>query len=297
MAPFRWTRQQAANKLHLSKRHFQRLVRIYRKKGIPGLRLKSKQPKISPNKSLKWIEKAVTSMKKLTGLGNDSVFDLVNEQFRLEGNDQRITPSLAYRINSRNAIPETPIIPEKIKNFDWKRPNNLIQSDLNKFNGLSILAMEDDHTRYIWSDLIDDESTETVVEKMQEFVLYEYNNLLTDNGPQFSKKNTEFSKYKEKFVRRNHIHSSYYHPQTFGKISSYQGNLKDFLEYQAKDSKDPRIIRPLIRAFNLLHNNGRRNRITGNIPAEVYSGKKDRSWFSKVMRILKSPILRRATAY
>ena len=70
-----------------------RLVAAYLMKGIIGLRLKSKRPKHSPHKSPKWIEKAVTTMKKLTGFGNGSISDLVNEQFRLEGSDQRITPS------------------------------------------------------------------------------------------------------------------------------------------------------------------------------------------------------------
>jgi hypothetical protein len=97
-ALFRWTRQQAADHLGISKRHMKRLVRTYLMKGIPGLRLKSKRPKKTPTKSPLWIEHAVTTMKKLTGFGNDSISDLVNEQFRLEGCDQRITPSLAYSV-------------------------------------------------------------------------------------------------------------------------------------------------------------------------------------------------------
>ncbi len=44
-APFRWTRQQAADHLGFSKRHMQRLVKIYQKQGIRGLRHKSKCPK------------------------------------------------------------------------------------------------------------------------------------------------------------------------------------------------------------------------------------------------------------
>jgi hypothetical protein len=34
---FRWTRQQAADFLHISKRHMQRLVKAFRLFGIPGL--------------------------------------------------------------------------------------------------------------------------------------------------------------------------------------------------------------------------------------------------------------------
>jgi len=51
VAPFRWTRQQAADFLHISKRQMQRLVRAFKLFGIPGLRFKSKVSKIMPNKS------------------------------------------------------------------------------------------------------------------------------------------------------------------------------------------------------------------------------------------------------
>jgi transposase InsO family protein len=289
VASFRWTRQQAATHLNISKRHMQRLVRAYLTKGIPGLRLKSKRPKESPNKSSERIEKAVVSMKKLTGFGGDSISDLVNEKFRHEGYDKRITPILAYRISLRNKLQHPPEnIAPKIKHFDWKRPNNLLQSDLTYFNKVPILTMEDDHSRYAWSDILDDISAETVTKKMHDLAPFKYNNLLTDNGTQFSKKNKPFLYYLAKHVRKRHIRSSFRHPQTLGKISSYQGNLKNFLEYQVGDSEDPNIIRTFIKAYDLFHNNGHCNRTTSAIPAEAYSGRKDTRWFSKMMQILKS---------
>ena len=224
-------------------------------------------------------------MKRLTGFGKTPVSILVNELFRLAGCEQRVGASLVSRIFLRNNLQKpSATIQTDIKSFDWKRPNNLIQSDLTEFNGLPILAMEDDHSRHVWSDIIEDESTETVVKKMHEFVPHKFNNLLTDNGPQFSKKNESFLAYLSKHVRRKHIHSSFYHPQTLGKISSYQGNLKKMLNYIAGDSKDPHVIRRILRAFNLFYNNGHRNQITNDIPAEAYSGKKDRNWFPKMMQ-------------
>ena len=258
-------------------------------KGIPGLRLKSKRPKNTPNKSPKWIENAVITMKKLTGFGNGSISDLVNEQFRLEGCGQKIDSSLAYRICMRNNLQKPP--PPKqtaFMQFDWKRPNNLLQSDLTQFNGIPILAMEDDHARYAWSDVINDESAETVADGMHELVPFKFNNLLTDNGPQFSKKNLSFMEYLNTHVLKNHIHSSFYHPQTLGKISAYQKGLKGFLKYKLGDCCDRIFIRPFIKAYNLFYNNGRRNRMTGEIPAEIYFGRKDGNWFGKMMRILKS---------
>jgi hypothetical protein len=269
-APFRWTRQQAADLLQISKRHMQRLVQAFKSYGIPGLRFKSKQPKKSPNKSPKRIERAVLEMKRLTGFGKTSISTLVNEQFRLGGCGQRVGASLVSRIFLRNNMQKPPAtIQTEFKSFNWKRPNNLIQSDLTLFNGVPILAMEDDHTRYAWSDLIDDERAETVAEAMHELVPFKFNNLLTDNGPQFSKKNKSFLAYINKHVRKNHIHSSICHPQTLGKISAYQKGLKDFLGYKLGGSCDRFLIRPLVKAFNLFYNNGRRHRITEGIPAEL----------------------------
>ena len=287
---FRWTRQQAADFLHISKRHMQRLVRAFRLFGIPGLRFKSKVPKTMPNKSPEHIEKAVIEMKKLTGFGKTSISTLVNEQFRIEGFDQRVGSSLVHRIILRNNLQKLP--PPKqtaFMQFDWKRPNNLLQSDLTQFNGIPILAMEDDHARYAWSDVIDDENAETVADGMHELVPFKFNNLLTDNGPQFSKKNLFFMEYLNKHVRKNHIHSSFYHPQTLGKISAYQKGLKSFLKYKLGDCGDRIFIRPFIKAYNLFYNNGRRHRIANGIPAELYSGRKDDNWFGKMMRILKTP--------
>ncbi|MBM4250325.1 MAG: transposase family protein [Euryarchaeota archaeon] len=148
--------------------------------------------------------------------------------------------------------------------------------------------MEDDHSRFAWSDTIEDESAETVAEGMHELVPFKFNNLLTDNGPQFSKKNESFLKYLKNHVLKNHIHSSINHPQTLGKMSAYQKGLKGFLEYKLGDSCDRFLIRPLVRAYNLFYNNGRRHRIINRTPAESYSGGKDRNWFMKMMRILKS---------
>jgi len=49
-APFRWIRQKAADVLHISKRHMHRLVRAFRLRGIPGLRLKSKRIQHVPHR-------------------------------------------------------------------------------------------------------------------------------------------------------------------------------------------------------------------------------------------------------
>jgi hypothetical protein len=153
--------------------------------------------------------------------------------------------------------------------------------------------MEDDHSRYAWSDTIDDESAETVAKGMQRLVPFRFNNLLTDNGPQFSEKNRFFLKYLKDHVMESHIRSSICHPQTLGKISAYQKGLKHFLEHKLGDSCNKYLIRPLIRAYNLFYNNGRFHRIAEGIPSQIYSGSKDENWFTKMMRITASATSRR----
>jgi len=123
---------------------------------------------------------------------------------------------------------------------------------------------------------------------MHELVPFKFNNLLTDNGPQFSKKNPFLIAYLKKHVINDHIHATVGHPQTLGKISAYQKGLKNFLSFKLGDSSNRFLIRPLIKAFNLFYNNGRHHRIIKGTPAEIYSGKKDENWFRKMMRILKS---------
>ena len=59
-APFRWTRQQAADNLHITKRHLYRIIRKYRSSGIPGVLYKSRCPKNMPNKSPKWTKTGST---------------------------------------------------------------------------------------------------------------------------------------------------------------------------------------------------------------------------------------------
>jgi len=288
-APFRWTRQQAADNLHITKRHLYRIIRNYRSSGIPGLLHKSRCPKNMPNISPRRIEKTVVTMKKLTGFGMPSISTLVNEQFRIEHYDQKVGSSLAYKICLRNNLLRQ--TEEKLpdwKKFDWKRPNNLIQSDLTTFNGIPILSMEDDHSRHVWSRVIEDESAKTVAASMRDLIPHKFNNLLTDNGPQFSKKNISFCAYLKDHILKNHIHASIRHPQTLGKISAYQKGLKLFLRYKLGNSCNRTIVKILLKAYNLFYNNGQRHRIARGIPSEIYSGKRDENWFNKMMRILKA---------
>ena len=82
----------------------------------------------------------------------------------------------------------------------------------------------------------------TVIKGMKKLIRKKYDNLLTDNGSQFSRKNSEIRMYCEEFVREKHIWASIHHPQTLGKLSAYQKGLKRFLRHVLGDSRDLRKI-------------------------------------------------------
>ena len=61
----------------------------------------------------------------------------------------------------------------------------------------------------------------------------EYDSLLTDNGSQFSRKNSTMRKYCDQYLTGKHIWTSIHHPlQTMGKLSNAQKGLKRFLMHR-----------------------------------------------------------------
>ena len=111
-------------------------------------------------------------------------------------------------------------IQNKWKFFEWGHPNRLIQADLTKFNGVNILTMEDDNARKGWALALKDAKERTVTAGMKKLVQIKYDNLLTDNGSQFSRRNAEMRKYCEEWLNEKHIWTSVHHPQTMGKLSA-----------------------------------------------------------------------------
>ncbi len=121
----------------------------------------------------------MVEMKKLTSFEKSSVSTLGNERFRVEGRNQRIGSSLAYKVCLRTNLEKPPMKEQPaFRHFERKRPNNLIQSDLTQFDNFPIIAMENDHSRHVWSQVIGDESALTVTAAMRELVPYRFNNLL-----------------------------------------------------------------------------------------------------------------------
>ena len=65
-----------------------------------------------------------------------------------------------------------------------------------------LLTMEDDHSRKGWVLRLKDEKDDTVVEGMEKLHDWNYGNLLTDNGSQFSRRNSVMKKYCDQYPDR-----------------------------------------------------------------------------------------------
>jgi transposase InsO family protein len=147
--------------------------------------------------------------------------------------------------------------------------------------------MEDDHSRKGWAVAISDQRDVTVVDGMKKLVNVRYDNLLTDNGSQFSRKNSRMRKYCDEFLNEKHIWTSVHHPQTMGKLSAYQKALKRFLRHQLGGSRNRSRINYWISVFNGWYNNGKYHSSIDTVPEKRYSGQVDSDWYVKLVKALK----------
>lgn len=286
--PFGIIREKAAEIIGRSLRQLQRIVKRFLEEGIQGIRFRSKRPKNISNRTSPEIEEAVVVVRNATGFGPEPISELVNEALSRSGITKQVYPSLAYNILARNGeVERERRLQKKWKHFEWGRPNQLMQTDITKFNGMPILTMEDDHSRKGWSMLLCDAEDKTVIDGMKTLVGNKYENLLTDNGSQFSRKNAVIRQYCEEHITGKHIWASVRHPQTLGKLSAYQKGLKRFLRHVLGRSRDKNKIGKYAELYNLYYNNGRYHSSINTVPETRYSGKVDNSWFEKFVKGLK----------
>lgn len=286
--PFRIGYRNAAKLIERSLRQFYRIVKRFREEGIAGLRFKSRRPKTSPNQTPREEEEQITSVRRASGFGPKDIAILVNESNRRKGKDKKVWPSTVYNILVREGdIEREKRIQNKWRRFEWGHPNRLIQADLTMFNGVSILTMEDDHSRKGWAVAIKDQKDKTVVKGMKELVKHRYDNLLTDNGSQFSRKNAEIRKYCDEYLNEEHIWATIHHPETLGKLSAFQKALKRFLRHQLGGSRNRRKINHWIGVFVHWYNNGKYHSSIDTYPEVRYSGQREEYWYSNIVKALK----------
>lgn len=204
---------------------------------------------------------------------------------------QHISKTTAYNILVRHSLvdAEKKLIKEEYKSFEREKPDELVQADLTRFNGVPILTMEDDHSRKLWAARLENETDDGVVDGMKSLICNQkYDSLLTDNGSQFNRKNSTMRKYCDQYLTGRHVWTSIHHPQTMGKLSNAQRGLKRFLIHRlGSRSTDHESIDRCILAYIDWYNNGKKVSTTKCYPEERYSGRRDDGWYGRLVKALK----------
>jgi transposase InsO family protein len=281
-------REKMAHDLGLSMRHFNRLLKKYHDEGIPGLRNRSTRPYQNPNHTEPWLEELVIKVREKTGFGSSHLSLIVNISLENQGRRERVHPRTISRILVRRGIIESEKRAKtEWKRFEWGHPNRLVQSDLTLFNGIPLLTMEDDYSHRGWAIRLKDQRDATVINGMKTLMKIKYDNLLTDNGSQFSRKNQVIRKYCEDHINEKHIWTGVHHPQTIGKLSAFQKGLKRFLHHNLGASRNKHDIDRFIDTYIHWYNNGKYHSAIATYPEERYSGQRDVDWYNHLVRNLK----------
>jgi hypothetical protein len=122
---------------------------------------------------------------------------------------------------------------------------------------------------------------------MKKLLKIRYDNLLTDNGTQFNRKNKVIREYCETHINEKHIWTSIHHPQTLGKLSAFQKGLKRFLYHKLGPSRDIHEIDSYIEIYVHWYNNGKYHSVIAAYPEERYSGQRDIEWYNHLVKSLK----------
>ncbi len=286
--PLRLTRKLAADLLGLCKRQLQRWVKRFLQEGITGLRYRSRRPKTSPGKIPLEFEEIIVKVRRKSGFGPNDISTLVNESMKRKHDTFHLWPSTAYNVLVRTGeIEREKRIRREYKSFEWGHPNRLIQADLTTFNGIPILTMEDDHSRRGWAIALRNQKDKTVIRGMKKLIRMKFDNLLTDNGSQFSRRNAEMRKYCKEYLNEIHIWTSIHHPETMGKLSAFQKTMKRFLHFQIPGSRKITEINSYIEIFMKWYNNGKYHSAIKTYPEERYSGHRADDWYESIVKDLK----------
>ena len=281
-------REKMAHDLGLGMRQLNRLLKRYHEEGIPGLRNRSRRPHRNPNHTDLGLEELVIKVREKTGFGSFHLSLIINISLENQGRSERLHPRTISRVLIRRGVIESEKRAKtEWKRFEWGHPNHLIQSDLTMFNGIPLLTMEDDYSRRGWAIRLNDQRDTTFIKGMKTLLKIRYDNLLTDNGTQFTRKNQTIRKYCEDNINEKHIWTSVHHPQTMGKLSAFQKGLKRFLHHNLGATRKKDDIDRLIDVYIHWYNNGKYHSAISTYPEERYSGQRDADWYNHLVRSLK----------
>lgn len=135
--------------------------------------------------------------------------------------------------------------------------------------------MEDDHSRREWVLVMSNKDDDVVATGMERLIHVKFDNLLTNNGSQFSKQNSRMRIYCDSHIRKKHIWTRIHHPQTMGKLSAFHKGLRRFLVHRIPQSTDLIEIQRWTDVYVHWYSNGRHHQGIEGCPESRYSGHRD----------------------
>jgi len=219
------TARQVAGRFGVSRRTVQRWMARYRARGLGGLREDSRRPRRIRRKVTAEDEAALLTIRRRTGFGPNRIKALLDAARRHDPEARTYSKRTIHKVLQRHGIVEAQRKALRAwRTFEWGRPRDLVQLDLTALGPVPIATAVDDHSRRLWADPMEAETDDEVFAWMEGRVP-RFRNLLTDNGSQFDRANGRAREYCYAAGTR-HIWATKGHPQTLGKVSRAQQDLK-----------------------------------------------------------------------
>lgn len=277
------TRREAAGRYGVSKRTIKRWIKRYRTAGILGLRKHSTRPHKIKRKVTPQDEALIVELRKRTGLGPRRIWELLKASRANQPHKESYSPTTIRNVLIRTCTVKVRKREKKVfKSFDWEKPLKCAQMDLTEIDGYPILIVLDDHSRRRWGTVLEEATDDQIYDWMDGNVP-EFEHLLTDNGTQMDRVNRRAAQYCAEHGTK-HIWASLHHPQTLGKISRAQKELKAILKTSGYSSRED--LERKTQAF-LEFENHCVNRITLQTPYERFGVPPNSSWFEGFVEAFK----------
>lgn len=264
-----------ADRFGISRRTLHRWMARYRASGVHGLRMASRRPHRIHRKVTPEDEAAMVAIRERTGLGPARIKVLLDAARRHDPEARTYSQTTVAKVLRRHGLVEAHRRQLKAwRSFEWSRPRELVQLDLTEVGPHAVATALDDHSRRLWACLLEAPTDQEVFAWMEG--LPRFQNLLTDDGPQFDRANGRARAYCHD-AGTHHIWSSPGHPQTVGKLSRAQRDLKRTLLLAGwRDEAD---LARKIQAYEGLYNHACVHRRTLSTPIERYGDRPNGAWF------------------
>jgi transposase len=270
-----FTVRQVAERYGVSERTVQRWSARYRASGVAGLKDGTRRPKRIHRKVTEEDEAAIVALRARTGLGPARIKVLLDASRAHDPDARTYSQTTVAQVLRKHGLVEARRRKLKAyRRFEWSKPRELVQLDLTAVGPFPVATALDDHSRRLWTALLEEVTDREVWAWMGG--LPRFRNLLTDNGSQFSRSNGVARSYCHE-TGTHHIWATVGHPETLGKASRKQRDLKQVLLVAGWANRED-LARKL-RALTAFLNHACVHRGTGQTPVQREGAPPDGSWF------------------